>query len=423
MENKYGYEFREKQGKLFLVYRAESVQWSLDYLTKGGAPLCGKVFFATKGKRVKVKDGELEEAEFLLGNLEGEYYKIDKKIVQTTKPVFIHTKAIKKLDPYSLFIKQPYYDRKLGNGSGSSAIPNTKNIALLPQIDHLFKQPIKIGGTDDDSIPVEHLLQVLEIFPDGKDVRRYMDMRIAHIIGEYISPIRDFAEFHDKLIATRNKKMSIVTKNQSFEEVTRQQRIDLYSLAYEELCKMLEDKNFYVTEEGWQKKIIDIILLLYPKYILAKQRVPIKTEEGNKFIDIALFDAGGFVDLIEIKKPEVGGVGVLRRALYRNNYVPSRELAGAIMQVEKYVYWLTRGGKASEEILQKKFGKELPAGVQVRIANPSGLIIFGRDIDFDRDQKRDFEIIKRKYKHVVEIMTYDDLLSRLGRIIEALRKR
>lgn len=417
------YEFREKQGKLFLVYRAEDgVQWALDKLKKGGAPLCGKVFLASDGHRVVVEEGELEEAEFFLGDIEGEYYKIDKSILQTAKPVLIHTDAIKKLNPYSLYIKQPYYNRTFGDSSGSNITSNTRNIPLLPQIEQLFKQPIKIGGTDDDSIPLEYLLQALEVFPDGKEIRRYMDARIAHILGEYVLPKRDFAEYRDKLIATREKKMLTVHNDQSFMDVTRQQRIDLYSFAHKELSRMLEDTTSYVAEEEWQKKILDIILLLYPKYILAKQRVLIKTDEGDRFLDIALFDAGGFVDLIEIKKPEVGGVGVLRKALYRNNYVPSRELAGAVMQIEKYVYWLARGGKANEELLQKKFGKELPAGVQVRIATPSGLVIFGRDIDFDQDQKRDFEIIKRKYKHVVEIMTYDDLLSRLGRIIEALSK-
>ncbi len=416
------YEFREQQRKLFLVYRAEGVQWALDKLREGGAPLCGKVFLASEGHRVVVEEGEIEEAEFLLGDLEGEYYKIDEKIVQTTKPVFFHTEAIKKLDPYSLFVKQPYFNRTLGDGSGSSATSGNRNIPLLPQIDRLFRQPIKIGGTDDDSIPVEHLLQALMIFPDGKEVRRYMDMRIAHILGEYISPKKNFAEYRDNLIARREKKILTVHNSQSFEDATRQQRIYLYSLAHKELTRMLEGATSYIIEKEWQRKVLDIILLLYPKYILARQNVTIKTDEGSNFLDIVLFDAGGFVALIEIKKPEVGGVGVLRKSLYRNNYVPSRELAGAVMQIEKYVYWLTRWGKTGEEQLQKEFGKELPVGVQVRIATPSGLIIFGRDIDFGLDQKRDFEIIKRKYKHVVEIMTYDDLLSRLGRIIEALKK-
>lgn len=44
-------------------------------------------------------------------------------------------------------------------------------------------------------------------------------------------------------------------------------------------------------------------------------------------------------------------------------------------------------------------------------------LILGRDKDFDDRQKFDFEIIKRKYANIVDIMTYDDLLRRLDNII------
>ena len=45
------------------------------------------------------------------------------------------------------------------------------------------------------------------------------------------------------------------------------------------------------------------------------------------------------------------------------------------------------------------------------------MIILGRDHNFAADQKFDFEIIKRKYANIVDIMTYDDLLQRLENII------
>ena len=41
------------------------------------------------------------------------------------------------------------------------------------------------------------------------------------------------------------------------------------------------------------------------------------------------------------------------------------------------------------------------------------MIIMGRDANLTTDQRTDFEVIRRKYRHVVEIMTYDDLLRRL----------
>jgi hypothetical protein len=50
------------------------------------------------------------------------------------------------------------------------------------------------------------------------------------------------------------------------------------------------------------------------------------------------------------------------------------------------------------------------------IIHPSGMIIMGRDKDWTQDQRTDFEVIRRKYRHVLEIMTYDDLLRRLKAI-------
>jgi hypothetical protein len=37
----------------------------------------------------------------------------------------------------------------------------------------------------------------------------------------------------------------------------------------------------------------------------------------------------------------------------------------------------------------------------------------GRDNELSADQHQDFEVIKRKYSNVIDIITYDDLLKRL----------
>ena len=45
----------------------------------------------------------------------------------------------------------------------------------------------------------------------------------------------------------------------------------------------------------------------------------------------------------------------------------------------------------------------------------------GREKGLSTEQLQDFEIVKRKYKNVVDIITYDDLLNRLGCIINQLK--
>lgn len=51
------------------------------------------------------------------------------------------------------------------------------------------------------------------------------------------------------------------------------------------------------------------------------------------------------------------------------------------------------------------------------------MIIMGRNNTFNEQQNQDFELIKRQYKNITEIMTYDDLLLRLKTITSALIKR
>jgi hypothetical protein len=44
----------------------------------------------------------------------------------------------------------------------------------------------------------------------------------------------------------------------------------------------------------------------------------------------------------------------------------------------------------------------------------------GRDSNLREDQRQDFEVVKRKYKYIIDIITYDDLLRRLEFIIKQL---
>ena len=50
------------------------------------------------------------------------------------------------------------------------------------------------------------------------------------------------------------------------------------------------------------------------------------------------------------------------------------------------------------------------------------MILLGRDNDFSGEQRFDFEIVRRKYANMIDIMTYDDLLRRLENIIVMMKK-
>lgn len=65
----------------------------------------------------------------------------------------------------------------------------------------------------------------------------------------------------------------------------------------------------------------------------------------------------------------------------------------------------------------------LPKDYKLQIVNPKAMIIMGRSNTFAEPQKADFEIIRRKYKNILDIITYDDLLYRLHRTREILKER
>lgn len=158
------------------------------------------------------------------------------------------------------------------------------------------------------------------------------------------------------------------------------------------------------------------------KYVAAFPNVEIKDSVTKKkrYVDFMLVDANGNIDIIEIKRPFVKAIVSWNR--YRDNYIPLRELSGTIMQMEKYLFHLSKWGHSGEAVLTDRYRSELPEGLQIRIVNPKGIVIMGRDNNLNSEQRADFEIIRRKYKSVIDIITYDDLLNRLKVTISQLER-
>jgi len=137
-------------------------------------------------------------------------------------------------------------------------------------------------------------------------------------------------------------------------------------------------------------------------------------------LDFGLVDYNGHLDMVEIKIPF--DKNIVSKSQYRDNHIPNRDLSGTIMQIEKYIYYLNKSAHSEEKKFTQKYKDQLPEGMNIKIINPLGIVLLGRDIYMDDAQMRDFEIIKRKYKHVIDILTYDDLIRRLERIVENLEK-
>lgn len=79
-------------------------------------------------------------------------------------------------------------------------------------------------------------------------------------------------------------------------------------------------------------------------------------------------------------------------------------------------------GENGEEFLTKKYKEQMPDDFEINITNPKAFIIMGRESNLSIEQKKDFEVVKRKYKNVIDIISYDDLLNRLKFTIEQIKK-
>ena len=159
--------------------------------------------------------------------------------------------------------------------------------------------------------------------------------------------------------------------------------------------------------------------MLYPKYIASFREIEIGNDgHHSKKPDFILVDSSGFVDLLEIKKPN--NQKVVSSTEYRNNYVAGRDLEGAIVQIEKYVYILNHEGEVRAKKIRDKIAGDLPAGLEIKVVNPQGILLLGRSRGLTKEQLFDFEIIKRQHKNIVDIMTYDDLLNRLKNILKQM---
>ena len=288
---------------------------------------------------------------------------------------------------------------------------------------------IVIGGDREDAIPIEVFRELLDRFPNSGELDRYASARVETIIGEYLDGMRSARENYEVYLS---KRKSSVSDQPLAQDALLQADIDKFAYVRDTIAAWLASADSY-SERDWQKMIVKVILLIFPKYVAVLENVEIADfysapdRTKRRFIDICLVDAGGNIDVIEIKKPFDNVI--LGKSLYRDNSIPTRELTGSIMQAEKYLFHLSKWGIAGERELSRRYASDLPVPMPIRITNPKAMIILGRDClpngrpALTERQRFDLEVIKRKYANMMDILTYDELLRRLDNIIASLAKR
>ncbi|EKK3232348.1 MULTISPECIES: Shedu immune nuclease family protein [Escherichia] len=305
-----------------------------------------------------------------------------------------------------------------------------RNISIFGRLSRILNHsnPIYIGGDSAEAIPFKIFKELLRKFPNTHEVNKYADARVHTILEQYLEGMKDARGLYETYL---NKIEPIRKSRKSNLDLTTINKLEIekYTLIRDTIENALNTKQHW-SEKDWQKLMVQFLLLLFPKYIHVIENITIHDyysipgKKKDRYIDIGLVDSNGNLDIIEVKKPFDDKI--LRRTKYRGNSIPTSELSGGIMQAEKYLFHLSKWGTKGEDNLTRKYASELPSGMSIHISNPKAIIIVGRDqIDngnMTENQKLDFEIIKRKYTNMMDIITYDDLLRRLNRTISALKK-
>ena len=289
--------------------------------------------------------------------------------------------------------------------------------SVIKKIDELLQDDLCIVADEngeENYLPSRAFLELIEVFPNSYEVKKYVSSRISYLLSTYVEGVLKNNESYERYLEKKEANLPL----SSFPNI-KLMGYEMYKKAYDELELMLKNSMSY-SEKEWQRRIYEIICVLYPKYIARFREIEVGTDGRHmKTPDFMLVDSAGFVDILEIKKPD--GIKVVSTTEYRNNYVASRDLEGAIVQIEKYIYILNHEGEARVKKIQDKVRNHLPSNFRLKVVNPQGILLLGRSNNLTDEQLFDFEIIKRQHKNIVDIMTYDDLLKRFRNILNQIK--
>lgn len=155
-------------------------------------------------------------------------------------------------------------------------------------------------------------------------------------------------------------------------------------------------------ERKWQSWFEENSWVLGSEFVRVLDERTIDTKHISDFL-MEAYD--GFLDLVEIKRPE-GGLDFWAPSLDHGNYIPSQDLVKAISQSLQYILEVEREAN-SLKFLQRVDG--------VRTVKPRCVLIFGRSELWNQKQIEAFRILNTGY-HNLSIMSYDHVLERAKRI-------
>jgi hypothetical protein len=157
-----------------------------------------------------------------------------------------------------------------------------------------------------------------------------------------------------------------------------------------------------LTEGRWQKWFEENDWVLGSEFVQILEERPIDVENIADYL-MEAYD--GFLDLVEIKRPE-GKLRFWADARDHGNLVPHTELVKAITQASRYIFEVER------EANSQKFSER----VGVRVVKPRCVLIYGRSDEWNEAEREAYRVLNAGYSNLT-IMTFDQVLERARRIL------
>lgn len=311
----------------------------------------GRYFFIDSERNLV--DEFQEEVAFEIGDVQGEFIELNKVVFNLKNNFKIHLSLQKKIK-LKHFITYP------------------SRVSIFKKIDEVLNDdfiivPSEFTDETVNFITFEEFDELVRSFPTKTTFFHYTNKVLTEKFEDFFEIKKDYIRIFEKhLNRTNNVRVFSSTFSNEVDKEIADSEIKKFSCAIDLLEKMLQDGE--VDEKMWQKSILNILLLIYPQYQFAIDEVAM---ENLRRVDFILVDLFNNIDIIEIKRPEKQ---ILRKALYRDNYVPSHELTGTVMQVEYYIRQLTEKSHPNKLRIEKKL-RENNFHDDIQINNVKGMII------------------------------------------------
>lgn len=268
----------------------------------------------------------------------------------------------------------------------------------------------KIEKIHFSTLDFERILQLLHVFSnmDLKSVANRSILLEESIIGD-AQEMKTFLE----LIAADPQgrgKITEVAKNFGLIDIGDVDYVVQRKNAITQFEILLNDERAFSgykeklgvgkNEEVWQKFFEANPWILGSDFVeILDERI---IDEESK-TDIPVRDYDGFVNIIELKLPNV--------SFWTNENIPAADLTKAIMQCARYV----------TEMERRMNDRKKVDALGADILKPRITLIYGRSCKWTKEQREQFKILNSSF-HNIAILAYDHVLERAKKMIGASSK-